>query len=151
MQQHLQTGSKHMTSGSDLHLHVRPAVPHPSPFGHDIKAAMEPMLRLSSSKGHTPPAARSSHANVRHRTRPATQSGPTQQLGSRPKIAPADDPQNPVPNPSGSRSSLAIVDRWVRPIQIRRPPRPTALKKSSRLQGRIKAEPIPSSKAQIHR
>ncbi|KAL5999184.1 hypothetical protein ACLOJK_040634 [Asimina triloba] len=45
MQQRLKTGSKHMTSGSDLHLHIRPAVPHPSPFGHDIKATMEPKLR----------------------------------------------------------------------------------------------------------
>ncbi|KAL6003877.1 hypothetical protein ACLOJK_004423 [Asimina triloba] len=74
MQQRLKTGSKHVTSGRDLHLHVRPAIPHPSPFDHDIKVAMEPKLRSSSSKGHTPPAARSSHASFRHRTRPATQS-----------------------------------------------------------------------------
>ncbi|KAL6000081.1 hypothetical protein ACLOJK_034759 [Asimina triloba] len=63
---------------------------------------MEPTLRSSCSKGHTPPAVRSSHASIRHRTRSATQSGHTQQLGSRRQIAPADDPRNPVPNPSGS-------------------------------------------------
>ncbi|KAL5988780.1 hypothetical protein ACLOJK_026882, partial [Asimina triloba] len=65
MQQRLQTGNEHMTSGNDLHLHVWPVVPHPSPFGHDTKAVMEPTLRSSSSKRHTPPAARSSHASVR--------------------------------------------------------------------------------------
>ncbi|KAL5988724.1 hypothetical protein ACLOJK_026825 [Asimina triloba] len=83
MQQRLQTGSKHMTSGSDLHLHVRPAVTHPSPFGHDIKAAMELMLRSSRSKGHTPPAARSSHASDPIRPHPAARIAPPNRTSRR--------------------------------------------------------------------
>ncbi|KAL6009527.1 hypothetical protein ACLOJK_022756 [Asimina triloba] len=71
---------------------------------------MEPTLRSSCSKGYTPPAARSSHAGVRHRTRSATQSDHTQQLGSRPQIAPADDRTTHRPTGSSQRprSSMAF-------------------------------------------